>query len=50
MEIMVLQNALLQDNFDVHLICLDIVTDRFEVATIKKILERKKKATQKEIS
>ena len=28
----------------------DIFTDRFEVTTIKKILERKKKATQKEIS
>ncbi len=32
------------------LFVLNIVTDRFEVATIKKILERKKKATQKEIS
>ncbi len=29
---------------------LNIFTDRFEVTTIKKILERKKKATQKEIS
>tara|TARA_Y100001968_G_scaffold171777_1_gene157150 strand:+ start:84 stop:191 length:108 start_codon:yes stop_codon:yes gene_type:complete len=29
---------------------LIIFTDRFEVATIKKVLERKKKATKKEIS
>ena len=29
---------------------LNIFTDWFEVATIKKILERKKKATQTEIS
>ena len=31
-------------------IVLNIFTDWFEVATIKKILERKKKATKKEIS
>ena len=28
----------------------EYLTDRFEVTTIKKVLERKKKATQKEIS
>ena len=48
MEMIVLQNALHQNNFDVH--WLNIFTDRFEVTTIKKVLERKKKATQKEIS
>ena len=50
MEMIVLPNALHQTNFVVDLICLEYFTDRFEVAPIKKILARKKKATQKDIS
>ena len=44
------QNALPQIKFDVNRISPDTIANWFEAPTVKKILEREKKATQKKIS